>query len=118
MLVDRWIHLSTAIVVIIVVAKFVFEVVAVGLLVTTIEGSSGGAAVASEAILPDFAKLAVRLAIRPTFTFAAKQEEVVIIWLWSIEGSVLMVVMVLVRLSKFEVGRVLDQTGMKTDHHH
>ena len=110
--------MSTAIVVIIVVAKFVFEEVAVGLLVTTIEGSSGGAAVASEAILPDFAKLAVRLAIRPTSAFAAKQEEVVIIWLRSIEYSVLMVVMVLVRLSKFEVGRVLDQTGMKIDHHH
>ena len=110
--------MSTAIVAIIVVTKFVFEEAAVGSQVTTIEGSGEVVAVASEATVLDFTKLAVRLAIRPTSTFAAKQEEVVIIWLRSIEYSVLMVVMVLVRLSEFVAGRVLDQTGMKTDHHH
>ena len=75
LLVDRWIHLFTAIVaaIIVVVIK---ESIAIELAGTTIKDSGEGAAVASEAIVPVSAKPAeVELAIRPSSTFAAKLKE-------------------------------------------
>ena len=77
LLVDRWIHLFTAIVaaIIVVVIK---AAIAIELAGTTIEDSGEGAAVASEAIVPVSAKPAeVELAIRPSSISAAKLKEVV-----------------------------------------
>ena len=81
-LADRWIHLSTAMAAIIVVADSVAELTALVSQVTAaIEGSGEVAEVASAAIVLSSAMPAVGLAIRPASEFAANQEAVETFWL-------------------------------------
>ena len=73
--------MPATIVAIIVVAKFEVKEVAIGLLVTAIEGSDEAEEEASEAIVLESAMLTIEPAIRPKSSFATKQAEVVTFWL-------------------------------------